>query len=217
MPQQQLPAGQLTHLADGTPLANVWLRLVARILDSFIVSAISLVVSLPIFFLFGGMMTAGASMNQRNSDAATGLMLGGMFLLYFLMFAVTLVVLYFYVIWRTRKVGATLGKQVLGLRIRPVQADGQLTHGQVWSRTLLMSVVSSLTSGLTGLIDALWCLWDPNRQCVHDKVAGTVVITDREPRAPQGSPPAERARYQMPALGWVANGPDPATRPGYPN
>jgi uncharacterized RDD family membrane protein YckC len=29
-----------------------------------------------------------------------------------------------------------------------------------------------------GLLDVLWCLWDENRQCVHDKIVGTVVVTD---------------------------------------
>jgi uncharacterized RDD family membrane protein YckC len=30
-----------------------------------------------------------------------------------------------------------------------------------------------------GLIDFLWCLWDENQQCIHDKVVDTVVISDK--------------------------------------
>jgi uncharacterized RDD family membrane protein YckC len=30
--------------------------------------------------------------------------------------------------------------------------------------------------GVFGLVDALWCLWDSNRQCIHDKPANTVVV-----------------------------------------
>jgi RDD family len=31
--------------------------------------------------------------------------------------------------------------------------------------------------GIFGLLDSLWLLWDkPHRQCLHDKVADTVVI-----------------------------------------
>jgi hypothetical protein len=31
-----------------------------------------------------------------------------------------------------------------------------------------------------GLLDPLWCLWDANQQCLHDKVVDSVVINDRE-------------------------------------
>jgi len=32
--------------------------------------------------------------------------------------------------------------------------------------------------GWIGLVDSLWCLWDTNRQCLHDKVADSIVIND---------------------------------------
>jgi uncharacterized RDD family membrane protein YckC len=36
--------------------------------------------------------------------------------------------------------------------------------------------------GLFGLLNELWVLWDPRRQCLHDKVARTIVIrTDLPP------------------------------------
>jgi hypothetical protein len=28
------------------------------------------------------------------------------------------------------------------------------------------------------LLDVLWCLWDEERQCLHDKVASTVVVNE---------------------------------------
>jgi len=30
--------------------------------------------------------------------------------------------------------------------------------------------------GLFTLLDGLWPLWDPNRQALHDKIAGSVVV-----------------------------------------
>jgi uncharacterized RDD family membrane protein YckC len=30
--------------------------------------------------------------------------------------------------------------------------------------------------GLFALINESWLLWDPRRQCLHDKAAGTVVV-----------------------------------------
>jgi uncharacterized RDD family membrane protein YckC len=37
--------------------------------------------------------------------------------------------------------------------------------------------LSGLISWL-GIINSLWCLWDPDRQCLHDKVADTIVVND---------------------------------------
>ena len=31
-------------------------------------------------------------------------------------------------------------------------------------------------AGLFALINESWLLWDPRRQCLHDKAAGTVVV-----------------------------------------
>jgi uncharacterized RDD family membrane protein YckC len=33
--------------------------------------------------------------------------------------------------------------------------------------------------GIYFLLDALWCLWDPRRQCLHDKIGGTAVAYAR--------------------------------------
>jgi uncharacterized RDD family membrane protein YckC len=39
----------------------------------------------------------------------------------------------------------------------------------------LVPVVPSV-GGLFALINESWLLWDPRRQCLHDKAAGTVVV-----------------------------------------
>jgi uncharacterized RDD family membrane protein YckC len=42
--------------------------------------------------------------------------------------------------------------------------------------------------GLFALINESWLLWDPRRQCLHDKAAGTVVVKKNAP-APDGPQP----------------------------
>jgi uncharacterized RDD family membrane protein YckC len=32
--------------------------------------------------------------------------------------------------------------------------------------------------GWIGLLDPLWCLWDDKRQCLHDKVADSIVVNE---------------------------------------
>jgi uncharacterized RDD family membrane protein YckC len=68
------------------------------------------------------------------------------------------------------------------LHIRPVKVAAnqvrfeRMSKGTCWGRAAayfgfnLVSVV--------GLLDVIWCLWDGERQCLHDKVVSTVVVND---------------------------------------
>jgi uncharacterized RDD family membrane protein YckC len=75
----------------------------------------------------------------------------------------------------TARYGRTLGKR--WMKIRPVTLDG---HALGWGRSLGRAASYWLASSLgwLGLLDYLWCVWDANTQCVHDKVAGTLVVND---------------------------------------
>lgn len=56
------------------------------------------------------------------------------------------------------------------------------------------SLVISLSMLVLTLLDVLWLTWDkPRRQCLHDKVAGTIVVL---------KPPAPTFPYQRPPLGY---------------
>lgn len=73
--------------------------------------------------------------------------------------------------------GRTLGQASLDLR--PVRMDGTpLGWGPAFTRALIFWLAGFL--GWIGLLDPLWCLWDDRRQCLHDKVAGSIVINDRK-------------------------------------
>jgi len=75
----------------------------------------------------------------------------------------------------TARYGRTLGKA--WLRIRPLRYDGSaLGWGRSFGR-----IACYWASGFLnwiGLLDPLWCLWDDNRQCLHDKVVDTIVVND---------------------------------------
>ena len=65
--------------------------------------------------------------------------------------------------------GRTLGKR--WMHIRPVRMDGSpLTTGQAFGRAGLY-LAAGFASGVfyIGILDPLWCLWDTDHQCVHDK------------------------------------------------
>ena len=76
--------------------------------------------------------------------------------------------------------GQTPGKQLLGLYV--VRADGSVAgFGHVLLREVAIKGVglwlsTAVTFGLAWALAALWCLWDKDRQCLWDKVAGTRVV-----------------------------------------
>jgi hypothetical protein len=80
--------------------------------------------------------------------------------------------------WR----GQTLGKRLCGLRIV------ELTGRPLGLMTCFGRYGGDAAGLATGGMGLLQVLWDPNRQAVQDKLAHTVVIDLRAPRAPAGAP-----------------------------
>jgi uncharacterized RDD family membrane protein YckC len=98
----------------------------------------------------------------------------------------------------TVRYGRTLGKAWLG--IRPIRTHG---GGLGWARALARTSIYWLAGFLlnwVGLLDDLWCLWDANQQCLHDKAADSIVINDPGSTEHAGAPSA------MP---WAGTGPAP--------
>jgi uncharacterized RDD family membrane protein YckC len=81
--------------------------------------------------------------------------------------------------------GQTVGKMAMGLRVARRQDGAVPGWGVSVRRWLLPSAPALLRLGLptvgaaftlVSLVDLLWALWDPNRQCLHDKLAETLVV-----------------------------------------
>ena len=90
---------------------------------------------------------------------------------------VTGIVWFFYQAIAIAHYGRTLGMS--WLKIRPVRIDGSpLSRGRAFGRAALFYL--ALFLGWIGLLDFLWCLWDENRQCLHDKAVDSLVIVDGE-------------------------------------
>jgi uncharacterized RDD family membrane protein YckC len=73
--------------------------------------------------------------------------------------------------------GRTVGKRVLGLRVRPLAEDRRPSWGEALLRSGVMGL-GFLVGGAPFLVlDGLWPLWDkPWQQAIHDKAARTVVV-----------------------------------------
>ena len=94
--------------------------------------------------------------------------------------ALTLAVItYAYQALMVRYFGGTIGKLAVGIRVRT--DDGNVVG---WREALLRPVLQLIVSvgsfvpgaGLITLLDDLWMLWDRQKQTLHDKVAGTIVV-----------------------------------------
>ncbi len=71
--------------------------------------------------------------------------------------------------------GQTPIKRLLGMRV--VTASGAPAGvGPMLLRSIIGQHVIGYIVPLYGLVNALWLLWDRDRQCLHDKVASTYVV-----------------------------------------
>jgi uncharacterized RDD family membrane protein YckC len=177
---------------DGTPLALWWQRLLARIIDSVLLSVVTFIVASP---WIGPLLTTMEDyirevMNAAQSGASppSSLDFQAQITQYLLPIAlISLVISLTYetvfLLWR----GATIGKLILGIRVRRVGDAGSLGPVTALRRQVitagvsivaLVPFVSTIGSMLT-LLDDAWLLWDPRRQCLHDKIADTLVVKNR--------------------------------------
>jgi uncharacterized RDD family membrane protein YckC len=67
--------------------------------------------------------------------------------------------------------GQTLGQQAVGIRVISFETGGSIGYGRAFIR-----VISAYLSAVVIVLGYLWMLWDGEKQCWHDKLAGDVVV-----------------------------------------
>lgn len=147
------------------PLATVGERFLARLVDSAVLVALDFLMSVA---LLGGELSRPADV-PRDRQVLVGVLT---FVLYFA-----------YEGAMTAARGQTLGKALLRIRAARL-SDGGVPGPAGWARAAVYALPGVLTAILVGplfwLLNSLWCLWDrPYGQCLHDKAAGTVVVSAR--------------------------------------
>ena len=74
---------------------------------------------------------------------------------------------------------------LLGTVVRRVGGPGRLTVLDALKRQAiavatsvmgLLNPIVSVFGTMLSILDPAWLLWDPQRQCLHDKLADTVVV-----------------------------------------
>ena len=96
-----------------------------------------------------------------------------------------------YWMWFASRDGQSPAKSLLDLYV--IAESGQpITPQRMWVRELvikrlLLGLIGYLLTLLGPIINAGWILLNPDRQCVHDRMVGTLVVVRRE--APQLAEP----------------------------
>jgi uncharacterized RDD family membrane protein YckC len=149
-------------------------RLLARLIDTLVWSVTATAIVIPL-------LVSLAPRYPRAEGAFVGLTILTIFGGYFLYDGVQLA------LW-----GRTLGKRVARLRVVAAHPAGErLSVGRAYGRAACYPLGFTLIGvfpiiGMINLLNVLWLCWDQSRQCLHDKIAKTLVIDDR---APGGEPP----------------------------
>ena len=83
----------------------------------------------------------------------------------------TLVSLAYFTYLEGGPTGQTIGKRALGIRVYDFRQGGSIGYGRGFLRQI-GKYLSAIPLGL----GYLWMLWDKEKQCWQDKIAGSVVV-----------------------------------------
>ena len=84
-------------------------------------------------------------------------------------------VAYFGYFWSSR--GASIGMMPFGFKVRDMATGQYPTMSKAALRGFIWVLEVGFTVCIIGAVGWLWQLWDPQKQAIHDKVAGTIVTT----------------------------------------
>jgi uncharacterized RDD family membrane protein YckC len=167
-------------------LAEWWQRLLARLVDDVILviltSPIWVTALLPAFRRIERLASQYPDLSQPAAAQAfnNGLshLMTGMLDTFLLLGAAIGVVSFGYDWLQHGLWGQTIGKRVMGTKVVTADTRSPISGQTACGRAAVYALVPAVPSvgGLFALVNESWLLWDPRRQCLHDKAARTVVV-----------------------------------------
>ncbi|MFE0414093.1 RDD family protein [Streptomyces tendae] len=154
--------------------AGLGKRLAARLIDTVVLAGVTAVAAVPLGLKAVDHVNDKIDEAKLSGETVTVWLLDGTTSVYLgIVLAVLLLFGAVYEALPTAKWGRTLGKRLLGLEVRDIEAHEPPSFGAALRRWLVYSVPGLLAVGVVGVA---WCLFDrPWHQCWHDKAAGTFV------------------------------------------
>ncbi len=173
------------YRAPDPALAERWRRLLARVIDGLILAVIFSPLWYPPWHAFvdqvekiqnqypgqniGTYAPAAHAFNQAEQHFADRI----------IVVAILLYLVAFLYDWIQHAAwGQTIGKRAVGTVVVTAGERGKISSGAAAARAAVYALpgLVPLAGFLFSLLNELWLLWDPRRQCLHDKAAHTVVI-----------------------------------------
>jgi uncharacterized RDD family membrane protein YckC len=153
-------------------LAPIARRAGARLIDAGLLGVVGFAVILPFMIAAVGLNEPGSHVKNGGGIWSGTAIIGWILVLAILPFAYEAVQL---ALW-----GQTLGKRVLRLRVL-TETGEPLTPARAAARAAVNNVVYLFGCGVGTVMAYLWAIWDqPLHQGLHDRLAATVVVDDRE-------------------------------------
>ncbi|MER7190880.1 RDD family protein [Streptomyces flaveolus] len=154
--------------------AGLGKRLAARLIDTVVLAGVTAVAAVPLGTKAIDHVNDKIDAAKLSGETVTVWLLDGTTATYLgIVLAVLLLFGVVYEALPTAKWGRTLGKRLLGIEVRDIEAHEPPSFGAALRRWLVYSVPGLLAVGVVGVA---WCLFDrPWHQCWHDKAAGTFV------------------------------------------
>ncbi|WP_217170597.1 RDD family protein [Streptomyces sp. AC512_CC834] len=154
--------------------AGLGKRLAARLIDTVVLAGVTGVAAVPLGVKAADHVNDKIDQAKLSGETVTVWLLDGTTSTYLgIVLAVLLLFGVVYEALPTAKWGRTLGKRLLGLEVRDIEAHEPPSFSSALRRWLVYSVPGLLAVGVVGVA---WCLFDrPWHQCWHDKAARTFV------------------------------------------
>jgi uncharacterized RDD family membrane protein YckC len=158
----QAEVGDAIDRDAGAELASRGARLGAALLDGLIASVL---IGLPL--LVGMNFDAAAAGNWETAFTPVGWILAGIGSLVYTVITIYLV----------HKNGQTIAKKIVGIKV--VRSDrSRASLGRIfWLRNVVNGIPGAIPyiGNVYGLVDSLF-IFGESRQCIHDKIADTIVV-----------------------------------------
>lgn len=165
--------------------AGFWRRFVAYLIDELLIGAVTFIILLPVYIIFGlGVFAfdnfdgyenfSNATFTQYyDDDVKAGFIVAFIFVILLIVaFSIILQWLYFALMESSKK-QATLGKMALGIKVTDLQGN-RISFGRATGRYF-----GKILSGLILNIGYIMAAFTEKKQALHDMMANCLVIIDR--------------------------------------
>ncbi|GAB2843547.1 hypothetical protein GCM10027176_53950 [Actinoallomurus bryophytorum] len=162
-------------------LAEAWQRLVARLIDGLVLAVIMSPLWIWFFDWYFNKIRSILPDDPGDPVAMDRLMSAELRLMgiSLLVGLVGGTIAFVYDGFQHAKWGQTIGKRAMSIKVVALPDRAPLSMFAAVKRAAIYALVPQVPGigGFFSLLDSLWLLWDkPHRQCLHDKVADTIVV-----------------------------------------